>query len=155
MNGLFYLELKTCGDVIKNSKTICWTWGVTMFRILQMFENERGPITIIIIIISAIFIIIVIIIEMMMIMIMMMMMMIIIIRVVFKWVMKTKTKVITLANQKGRRHRPVNQSKLEVIYMKPTQSVGKCARASHNWFWLHFWLVEKVALKLWTNHWVK
>ena len=53
---------------------------------------------------------------------------------------KTKTKVITLANQKGRRQssKPI---KLEVI--PPTRSAGKCARASHDWFGFLFWLVKK------------
>ena len=55
---------------------------------------------------------------------------------------KTKTKVITLANQKGRRQsrKPI---KTRSNYTQPTQSAGKCARASHYWFWFHFWLIEK------------
>ena len=53
----------------------------------------------------------------------------------------TKTKVITLANQKRRRQssKPI---KTRSNYTQPTQSAGKCARASHYWFWFHFWLVE-------------
>ena len=45
---------------------------------------------------------------------------------------KTKTKVITLANQKGRRQsgKPI---KAESNYTKPTQSAGKYARVSHDW----------------------
>ena len=67
---------------------------------------------------------------------------------------KTKTKVITLANQKGRRqsNKPI---KTRSNYMQPTQSAGKCARPSHDWFWFHFCLVDKMARDLWTNHWVK
>ena len=55
---------------------------------------------------------------------------------------KTKTKVITSANQKGGRQssKPI---KTRSNYTKPTQSAGKCVRASHDWFWFHFWLVEK------------
>ena len=61
---------------------------------------------------------------------------------------KTKTKVVTLvyfgqSNCKDGGNL-VNQSKLEVI----TQSTGKCARVSHDWFWFHFKLVEKVAQEL-------
>ena len=50
---------------------------------------------------------------------------------------KTKTKVITLANQKGRRQssKPI---KTRSNYTWPTQSAGKCARASYDWFWFHF-----------------
>ena len=46
---------------------------------------------------------------------------------------KTKTKVITLANQKGRRQssKPI---KTRSNYTQPTRSAGKCARASHDWF---------------------
>ena len=49
---------------------------------------------------------------------------------------KTKTKVITLANQKGRRQssKPIKTRS----YTWPTQSAGKCARASYDWFWFHF-----------------
>ena len=52
---------------------------------------------------------------------------------------KTKTKVITLANQKGRRQssKPI---KTRSNYTQPTQSAGKCARASHDWFFTSDWL---------------
>ena len=43
---------------------------------------------------------------------------------------KTKTKVITLANQKERRQSS-KPSKTRSNYRKPMQSAGKCARASH------------------------
>ena len=67
---------------------------------------------------------------------------------------KTKTKVVTLANHKGGRQssKPI---KTRSNHTEPTQSAGKCARASHDWFWFHFWLVEKVARELWANHWIQ
>ena len=57
---------------------------------------------------------------------------------------KSKTKVITLANQKGRRQssKPINTRR---NYTQQTQSAGKCARASHdigfafNSDWLKKW----------------
>ena len=51
--------------------------------------------------------------------------------------LKTKTKVITLANHKGCKaiHCPI---KTQSNYMK-------CVRTSNDWFWFYFWLVEKVA----------
>ena len=50
---------------------------------------------------------------------------------------KTKTKVITLANQKGQRQssRPI---KTRSNCTQPSQSTGKCARPSHDLFWFHF-----------------
>ena len=50
---------------------------------------------------------------------------------------KTKTKVITLANQKGLRQsgKPI---KTRSNYTYPTQSARKRARVSHDWFWFHF-----------------
>ena len=50
---------------------------------------------------------------------------------------KTKTKVITLANHKGRRaiHCPIK-----------TQSARKLTPASHNWFWFYLRLVLVVLL---------
>ena len=48
---------------------------------------------------------------------------------------------------------PVNQSKIEVITRsqhKGRENAG--ARARNDWFWFYFWLVEKVARELWTNH---
>ena len=55
--------------------------------------------------------------------------------------------VSTLANHKEYRQCIVfNQSKLDWRkYMKLTKSAGKRARANNNWFWFHFWLVEKTA----------
>ena len=50
---------------------------------------------------------------------------------------KTKTKVITLANQKGWRQSG-KPFKTRSNYTQPTQSAEKCARASHDWFWFHF-----------------
>ena len=50
---------------------------------------------------------------------------------------KTKTKVITLANQKGRRQSS-KRIKTRSNYTWPTQSAGKCERASPDWFWFHF-----------------
>ena len=57
---------------------------------------------------------------------------------------KTKTKVITLANQKERRQSST-PIKTRSNYTQPTQSAGEFARASHDWFWFHLLLVEKVA----------
>ena len=50
---------------------------------------------------------------------------------------KTKTKIITLANQKEQRQssKPI---KTRSNHAQATQSAGKCARASHDWFWFHF-----------------
>ena len=45
MNSLFYLKMETGRGVIQNTATACWTQGATMFRMLQLFENVRGPIT--------------------------------------------------------------------------------------------------------------
>ena len=50
---------------------------------------------------------------------------------------KTKTKLITLANQKG--HRQYSEPiKTRSNYMQLTQSAGKCMRARYNWFWFYF-----------------
>ena len=32
------------------------------------------------------------------------------------------------------------------------QSVGKCMWTRHDWFWLYFWLDEKVAQNFYANH---
>ena len=57
---------------------------------------------------------------------------------------KTKTKVITLANQK--RHRQYSEPiKTRSNYMLLTQSAGKREWVSCDWFWFYFWLDEKVA----------
>ena len=64
---------------------------------------------------------------------------------------KTKTKVITLANQNRRKQRnePIrNRSK----YMQLTPSAGKRMGARHDWFWFCFSLVENVVRVLLTNH---
>ena len=34
--------------------------------------------------------------------------------------------------------------KIRSNHMFPAPSAGKCARANHDWFWVCFWLVEKV-----------
>ena len=50
---------------------------------------------------------------------------------------KTKTKVITLANQIGHRQY-IEPIKTRSNYMWLTQSAGKCMRARHNWLWFYF-----------------
>ena len=53
---------------------------------------------------------------------------------------KTKTKVIALANQKGRRQsgKPI---KTLSNYSYPIQRAGKSAHASQGWFWFHKFLI--------------
>ena len=57
---------------------------------------------------------------------------------------KTKTKVITVANQRGHRQSS-GPIKTRGNYMKLTQSAGKRVRVSQDWFWFYFWLDENVA----------
>ena len=60
---------------------------------------------------------------------------------------KTKTKVITLANQKGRRQssKPI---KTRSNHTYPTQSTGKFAHASQDCFWIGW----KNGVRILTNH---
>ena len=44
MNSLFYLKLKTGRGVMQNMEAIFRTQSATVSRILQMFENVRGPV---------------------------------------------------------------------------------------------------------------
>ena len=54
-----------------------------------------------------------------------------------------KAKTTAPANHKG--HRQSNEPmKTPSNYMKLTQSAGKRMASSHDWFWFHFWLDEKV-----------
>ena len=57
---------------------------------------------------------------------------------------KTKTKVITLASQKEHTQYSV-PIKTRNNYMWLTQSAGKRVRVYHDWFWLYFWVDEKLA----------
>ena len=50
---------------------------------------------------------------------------------------KTKTQVITLANKTGQRQ-PSKPITTQSKYMKLTRCAGKCAPATHDWFWFHF-----------------
>ena len=66
-------------------------------------------------------------------------------------VVKTKTKVITLANH-NRCKQHNEPMRIRSKYMKLAPSAGKHMRPKHDWFWFGFPLVEKVARVLLTNH---
>ena len=46
----------------------------------------------------------------------------------------------------------MNQSDLEAITCNRRQARVKRIQARHDWFWLNFWLVEKVAQDFLANH---
>ena len=64
---------------------------------------------------------------------------------------KTKTNAITLTNH-SRRKQHINQSEFEANTCNRRQAREKRVRASHDWFWFYFSLVDKVTRALLTNH---
>ena len=45
VDSFFYFKLKTCGSVIYDVKTFIRSKSATLWRIVWMSENVRGPIT--------------------------------------------------------------------------------------------------------------
>ena len=45
VDSFFNFKLESCGSVIWDAKTLIRTRSATLWRIMQIFENVRGPIT--------------------------------------------------------------------------------------------------------------
>ena len=45
VDSFFDFKLESCGSVIYDAKILIRTWIATLWRIIQMFENVRGPVT--------------------------------------------------------------------------------------------------------------